>query len=90
MLFVSTAEGLTNSVGKLVSTEQPLGLNYLPLAINPLRLDRIEPRAISLPAIGTDHAATLLLTVGDNPERLGSEASFASLCGVSPVRGVLR
>jgi transposase len=43
------------------------------------------PELISLPAIGTDHAATLLLTVGDNPERLGSEASFASLCGVSPV-----
>ena len=27
----------------------------------------------------------LLLTAGDNPERLRSEASFASLCGVSPV-----
>jgi transposase len=44
------------------------------------------PELIPLPAIGTDHAATLLLTVGDNPERLGSEASFASLCGVSPVQ----
>jgi transposase len=43
------------------------------------------PELISLPGIGTDHAATLLLTVGDNPERLGSEGSFASLCGVSPV-----
>ncbi len=43
------------------------------------------PELISLPGIGTDHAATPLLTVGDNPERLGSEASFASLCGVSPV-----
>jgi transposase len=32
-----------------------------------------------------DHAATLLVVAGDNPERLGSEASFASLCGVSPV-----
>ena len=32
-----------------------------------------------------DHAATLLVTAGDNPERLGSEASFASLCGVSPI-----
>ena len=43
------------------------------------------PELISLPAIGTDHAATLLVVAGDNPERLGSEASFASLCGVSPV-----
>ena len=48
------------------------------------QLDRlvaeVTPELISLPAIGTDHAATLLLTVGDNSERLGSEASFASLC----------
>ena len=43
------------------------------------------PELISLPAVGTDHAATLLVVAGDNPERLGSEASFASLCGVSPV-----
>jgi transposase len=53
------------------------------------QLDRLvaeaAPELVSLPAIGTDHAATLLLTAGDNPERLGSEASFASLCGASPV-----
>ena len=28
---------------------------------------------------------SLLLTAGDNPQRLRSEASFAALCGVSPV-----
>ena len=39
----------------------------------------------SLPAIGTNHAATLLIVAGDNLERLRSEASFASLCGVSPI-----
>jgi transposase len=53
------------------------------------QLDRLvaeaAPELISLPAIGTDHAATLLIVAGDNPERLGSEASFASLCGVSPI-----
>ncbi len=53
------------------------------------QLDRLvteaAPQLVSLPAIGTDHAATLLIVAGDNPERLGSEASFASLCGVSPV-----
>jgi len=43
------------------------------------------PGLTSLPAIGTHHAATLLVLAGDNPERLNSEASFASLCGVSPV-----
>jgi len=53
------------------------------------QLDRlvveVAPGLISLPAIGTHHAATLLVVAGDNPERLRSEASFASLCGVSPI-----
>jgi transposase len=35
--------------------------------------------------VGPDTAAVLLVTAGDNPERLHSEASFAALCGVSPV-----
>jgi transposase len=53
------------------------------------QLDRLvaeaAPELVSLPAIGTNHAATLLIVAGDNPERLKNEASFASLCGVSPV-----
>lgn len=35
--------------------------------------------------IGTDVAATLFITVGVHPERLRSDAAFASLCGVSPL-----
>jgi len=35
--------------------------------------------------IGVDISATLVVTVGDNPERMKSEASFAALCGVSPL-----
>ena len=35
--------------------------------------------------VGTRVAATLLVTAGDNPARLRTEASFAALCGVSPV-----
>jgi transposase len=53
------------------------------------QLDRlvaeVAPGLIRLPAIGTHHAATLLVVAGDNPQRLRSEASFASLCGVSPI-----
>ena len=53
------------------------------------QLDRlvaeVAPGLISRPAIGTHHAATLLVVAGDNPERLINEASFASLCGVSPI-----
>jgi transposase len=54
-----------------------------------VQLDRLvaeaTPELLALPAVGTDHAATLLVVAGDNPERLRSEASFASLCGASPV-----
>jgi transposase len=50
-------------------------------------LDRLvaqaAPELVSLPGIGTD--ATLLVVAGDNPQRLGSEASFANLCGVAPI-----
>jgi transposase len=44
-----------------------------------------SPELVRLPGVGTNHAATLLVLAGDNPDRLKSEASFASLCGVSPV-----
>src|SRR5215208_2983530 len=52
-------------------------------------LDRLvgqaAPELVCLLGIGTDSAATLLIVAGDNPQRLGSEASFANLCGVSPI-----
>ena len=35
--------------------------------------------------MGPITAATLLVTAGDNPERLKSESAFAALCGVSPI-----
>jgi transposase len=43
------------------------------------------PALASLRGVGTDTVASLLVAVGDNPERLKSEASFARMCGVAPV-----
>jgi transposase len=43
------------------------------------------PTLLTRRGIGPDNAATLLITVGDNPDRLRSEASFAALCGVNPL-----
>lgn len=43
------------------------------------------PPLLEVVGIGPDTAVALLIAVGDNPERLGSEVSFAALCGVSPV-----
>jgi transposase len=43
------------------------------------------PRLLDRIGIGPDSAAALLITAGDNPGRMSGEASFAALCGVSPV-----
>lgn len=43
------------------------------------------PALRELTGIGPDSAAALLLTAGDNPSRLRSEAAFAALCGTNPV-----
>ena len=50
------------------------------------RLTRsIAPALVNTFGVGPDTAATLLITAGSNPDRLRSEASFASLCGVNPI-----
>jgi transposase len=43
------------------------------------------PSVRAKPGFGPETTAQLLVTVGDNPDRIGSEAAFAGLCGVSPV-----
>ena len=40
---------------------------------------------LAVHGVGVDTAGALLVAAGDNPERLSSEASFAAVCGVSPV-----
>jgi len=59
-------------------------------------LDRIEtllgnlvvataPGLLAVYGVGVDTAAVLLVTAGDNPQRVRSEAAWAHLCGVSPI-----
>jgi len=43
------------------------------------------PRLVGALGVGTDAASALLVTAGDNPERLRDEAAFAHLCGASPI-----
>jgi transposase len=45
----------------------------------------VAPELVAQVGVGTEVACALLVAVGDNPERLANEASFAALCGVSPV-----
>lgn len=44
-----------------------------------------NPALAAAKGIGPVTAAQLLVTAGDNPDRLRSEAAFAALCGVSPI-----
>ncbi|MCY3786301.1 MAG: IS110 family transposase [bacterium] len=44
-----------------------------------------NPALLAAPGVGPETAAALLTAAGDNPRRLRSEASFAALCGASPI-----
>jgi len=45
----------------------------------------LAPQLLARTGIGIEVAGQLLVTVGDNKQRLGSEAGFAMLCGVAPL-----
>lgn len=82
-----------NVVSAYRITLKSLGRRYLELHDEIGDLDRmigamvaeLAPTLLARNSIGCESAAQLLLAAGDNPERLRSEASFAALCGVSPV-----
>ena len=43
------------------------------------------PALVACFGVGTDTAGALLVSAGDNPQRLRSEAAFAHHCGVAPI-----
>ncbi|WP_234341038.1 transposase [Streptomyces sp. NRRL S-1813] len=70
---------LTQRIGQLTDQIQDLEGRLARL------VERHAPQLLNVVGIGPDTAVTLLITMEANPERLHSEASFAALCGVSPV-----
>jgi transposase len=52
--------------------------------INPL-VEALAPQLIARLGIGIEVAGQMLVTAGDNPDRMTSEAAFAMLCGVAPL-----
>jgi len=46
---------------------------------------RTAPQLVEPFGIGVDTAAEILIVVGDNPERIRSEAALAKLAGISPI-----
>lgn len=59
-------------------------IEALTARIDPLTTT-INPALRAAFGVGPDSAAQLLITAGNNPDRLISEASFAALCGAAPV-----
>ena len=47
--------------------------------------EQANPALLGACGVGAETAAALLTAAGDNPERMRSEASFAALCGASPI-----
>lgn len=45
----------------------------------------LAPALLALQGVGLDVAGQLLVTAGDNPDRVTNEAAFAHLCGVAPI-----
>jgi transposase len=48
-------------------------------------IEQTAPTLLAMYGVGLDVAGQLLATVGDNPDRLRSDAAFAHLCGVAPI-----
>ena len=43
------------------------------------------PDLLNIFGVGVDTAAVLLVTAGDNPQRIASEGAWAMMCGIAPV-----
>jgi transposase len=70
-----------------------LGRRVLALDAEKARIDALlatlvtqtAPQLLTVFGVGIDTAAELLVTAGDNPGRLRSEAAWAHLCGTAPI-----
>jgi transposase len=70
-----------------------LGRRVLALDEEKARIDALlaglvtqtAPQLLEVFGVGVDTAAALLVTAGDNPGRLRSEAAWAHLCGTAPI-----
>ena len=49
-------------------------------------VEKTAPQLLEIHGVGVDTAASLLVTAGDNPGRIRSEAAWAHLCGVAPIQ----
>jgi transposase len=81
------AEATKQALASLARRYQRLQteITELDAALEVLIPDAAPASFTTAQGVGPQVAATLLTTLGDNPDRLRREASFAALCGASPV-----
>lgn len=83
----TTAAGATKfALRELARRVQALEveIDRLDAVLRPL-VAATAPKLVALHGLGTDTAGALLVSAGDNPGRLHGEASFAHMCGASPI-----
>jgi transposase len=74
-----TLRRLARRIGLLTEEIEDLDADLRPL------VTQTAPALMAVYGVGTEVAAQLLTTAGDNPHRLRSEAAFAQLCGTAPL-----
>jgi transposase len=85
--LTSPAEAAKAAMATVARRHQALTaeITQLDTALETLLAHAAPAGFLAKTGVGTRVAATLLVTAGDNPSRLRTEASFAALCGASPV-----
>ena len=89
----SQREGADPVIAATKTALRILGRRVLALDEEKARIDALlselvtqtAPELLTLHGVGIGTAATLLVTAGDNPGRLRSEAAWAHLCGTAPI-----
>lgn len=82
----TTSDAVLRALRSLARRHQHLAseITDLDQALEHLVTDT-NPALAATKGVGPVTAAQLLVTAGDNPDRLRSEAAFAALCGASPI-----
>jgi transposase len=79
---VATRLALRSLARRIVELDDEVAA--LDALIGPL-VRELNPALVEALGVGVEIAGQLLVTAGDNPERMASEAGFAMLCGVAPL-----
>jgi transposase len=81
------AQATKAALGSIARRHQHLTdeIAALDTQLDPLVRQAAPPSMLERSGVGIDVAGQLLVTAGDNPDRLNSPAAFAHLCGVAPI-----